>query len=145
MIMGNNNHNNVTYIYIHSNYALCHLKSVHLKACQIRKQVHPGSIHTKQNQKTFAFVLLRIKYASLPMPLSILNEASTCDRQESHPSGIAHLLTCLPAPMQLMMLTFILFPGKTLPETNIFAQKKNGWNWNTIVSFWDGLFSGANC
>ena len=29
----------------------------------------------------------------------------------------------------------------TLPETNISPLKMDGWN--TIVSFWDGLFSGA--
>ena len=32
----------------------------------------------------------------------------------------------------------------TLPETNSSHLKMDGWNtWNTIVSFWDGLFSGA--
>ena len=30
----------------------------------------------------------------------------------------------------------------TLPETNIAPQMDG---WHTIVSFWDGLFSGANC
>ena len=30
----------------------------------------------------------------------------------------------------------------TLPETNI-ASEMDGWK--TIVSFWEGLFSGANC
>ncbi len=31
----------------------------------------------------------------------------------------------------------------TLPETNSSHLKMDGWN--TIVSFWNGLFSGANC
>ena len=31
----------------------------------------------------------------------------------------------------------------TLPETNESHLKMDGWN--TIVTFWDGLFSGANC
>ena len=31
----------------------------------------------------------------------------------------------------------------TLPETNSSHLKMDGWN--TIVSFWDGLFSGASC
>ena len=30
----------------------------------------------------------------------------------------------------------------TLPETNVFSPLKIH-GWNTIVSFWDGLFSGA--
>ena len=34
------------------------------------------------------------------------------------------------------------FPSKsTLPETNSSHLKMDGWN--TILSFWDGLFSGA--
>ena len=31
----------------------------------------------------------------------------------------------------------------TLPETKSWHLKMDGWN--TIVSFWDGLLSGANC
>ena len=31
----------------------------------------------------------------------------------------------------------------TLPETNSSHLKMDGWS--TIVSFWDGLFSGASC
>ena len=33
--------------------------------------------------------------------------------------------------------------GTTLPETNSSHLKMDGWN--TILSFWDGLFSGATC
>ena len=34
--------------------------------------------------------------------------------------------------------------GNTLPKTNIIAPE-NGWLVYYIVSFWDGLFSGASC
>ena len=37
----------------------------------------------------------------------------------------------------------ICYTLSTLPETNSSHLKMDGWN--TIVSFWEGLFSGASC
>ena len=115
--MGNNNHNNVTYnIYTYnSNYALCHLESVHLKACQIRNKCIQDQYIQNRIKKHFAFVLLRIKYASLPMPLSILNEASTCDRQESHPSGIAHFVDMPPCSNAVDDVELHIISGENPP------------------------------
>ena len=44
---------------------------------------------------------------------------------------------------KLQVVKFIFYIETTLPATNSLHLKIDGWN--TILSFWDGLFSGANC
>ena len=54
------------------------------------------------------------------------------------------VLWCITIIHRLEILGHFLqwyFHKNTLPETNSWHLKMDGWN--TIVSFWDGLFSGA--
>ena len=45
------------------------------------------------------------------------------------------------APKEKFIFQPIIFAGSTLPETDSSHLKMDGWK--TIVSFWDGLFSGV--
>ena len=53
------------------------------------------------------------------------------------------ILPMFPRYMDFFLLNGCKFVSVTLPETNSSHLKMDGWN--TIVSFWDGPFSGANC
>ena len=55
--------------------------------------------------------------------------------------GFVPLMSEIEAPNRKPLNLLSLY---TLPEMNIFAPD-NGWLEYFIVSFWDGLFSGANC
>ncbi len=55
----------------------------------------------------------------------------------------SHNKTYVPCSFKNFQFQQLWFRWYTLPETNIFAPEK--WIVGVRISFWDGLFSGANC